>query len=147
MAVVNEFKKFALKGNMIDMAVGIVIGGAFSTVISSIVADIITPPLALLTEKVDFESLGWTLREASEGVGGAESVEAVRINVGSFLNSLISFLIIAVAIFLVIKLMNRLREQFEAEPDTPDPTTKKCAACKMEIPIDAIRCGHCTSTI
>ena len=147
MTVVNEFKKFALKGNMIDMAVGIVIGGAFSTVIQSIVADIITPPLALFTERVDFASLGWTLREASVGADGATTVEAVRIDVGSFLNSMISFLIIAVALFLVIRLMNRVREQFEAEPDTPDPTTKKCAACKMVVPLDATRCGHCTSAI
>ena len=140
MVILKEFKEFALKGNMIDMAVGIVIGAAFGTVIKSLVADVVTPPLGLLTEKVDFKNMGPVLREATE------SAEEVRINFGSFLNELISFLIIAVTIFIVIKIMNRVRAQFESE-ETPEPTTKKCHACKMEIPIDATRCGHCTSEV
>ncbi len=141
MGMLKEFKEFALKGNMIDMAVGIVIGAAFSTVIKSLVSDVITPPLGLLTEKVDFENMGPVLREAGEGS------EEVRINFGAFLNELISFLIVAIAIFLVIKIMNRVRAQFEADAETPSPTTKKCDECKMEIPIDATRCGHCTSQL
>ena len=141
MGMVKEFKEFALKGNMIDMAVGIVIGAAFSTVIKSLVADVITPPLGLLTEKVDFKNMGPVLREK---VGEAEEV---RINFGSFINELISFLIVALAIFMVIKLMNRVRAQFETEDEEAAPTTKKCDACKMEIPIDATRCGHCTSEV
>jgi large conductance mechanosensitive channel len=141
MGLVQEFKKFALKGNMIDMAVGIVIGAAFGTVIKSLVSDVITPPLGLLTEKVDFENMGIVLREK---VG---ETEEIRINFGSFLNELISFLIIALAIFMVIKVMNRVRAQFETEDEAAAPTTKKCDACKMEIPIDATRCGHCTSEV
>ena len=141
MGIVKEFKTFAVKGNMIDMAVGLVIGAAFGTVIKSLVADVITPPLGLLTEKVDFKNMGPVLREKS---GQAEEV---RINFGSFLNELISFLIVAVAIFMVIKLMNRIREQFDTDDDEAAPTVKKCDACKMEIPIDATRCGHCTSQV
>jgi len=141
MGMLKEFKEFALKGNMIDMAVGIVIGAAFGTVIKSLVADVITPPLGLLTEKVDFENMGPVLREATD------STEAVRINFGSFLNELISFLIVAMAIFVVIKIMNRVRAQFESEEPAAEAKTKKCNACKMEIPIDATRCGHCTSDV
>ena len=141
MGVVKEFKEFALKGNMIDMAVGIVIGAAFGTVIKSLVADVITPPLGLLTEKVDFKNMGPVLREK------AGESEEVRINIGSFLNELISFLIVAVAIFVLVKAINRVRAQFESEDEQAAPTTKKCDACKMEIPIDATRCGHCTSEI
>ncbi len=147
MGLLQEFKKFALKGNMIDMAVGIVIGGAFSTVISSLVKDVITPPLGLLTEKVDFQSWTFTLRRGVEASGDVEAVAPVTINVGSFVNALLSFLIVAATIFVVIKLMNRIREQFEADETTPAPTTKKCEHCKMEIPVDATKCGHCTSSL
>ena len=141
MGMIKEFKEFALKGNMIDMAVGIVIGGAFGTVIKSIVADIVTPPLGLLTEKVDFANMGYVLREKAEGVS------EIKIGFGAFLNNLIAFLIVAAAIFVVIKIMNRVREQFEAEEPEADPTTKPCGECKMEIPIKATRCGHCTSQV
>ncbi len=143
MGMIKEFKEFALKGNMVDMAVGIVIGGAFGTVVKSIVADVITPPLGLLTEKVDFQTMGLVLREANE----AEGISEVKIAYGSLLNNLISFLIVAFCVFLMIKVMNRVREQFEKEEVKADPTTKKCDACKMEIPIDATKCGHCTSPV
>jgi len=143
MGMLKEFKEFALKGNMIDMAVGIVIGGAFGTVIKSLVADVITPPLGLLTEKVDFQSIAWTLREASE----ADGIAAITINVGGFLNAMISFFLVAMAIFIVIKAMNRVREQFEKSEETIAPTTKKCDACKLEIPVDATKCGHCCSVL
>ncbi len=141
MGMIKEFREFALKGNMIDMAVGIVIGGAFGTVIKSLVADVITPPLGMLTENVKFEDLGYALR------GEMGDPNAVVIKYGSFINAIVSFLIIAIAIFIVIKIMNRVREQFEAGAESPAPTTKKCAACKMEIPIDATKCGHCTSSV
>ena len=143
MGMIKEFKEFALKGNMVDMAVGIVIGGAFATVVKSIVADVITPPLGLLTEKVDFQTMGLVLREANE----AEGISEVKIAYGSLLNNLISFLIVAFCVFLMIKVMNRVREQFEKEEEKAGPTTKKCDACKMEIPIDATKCGHCTSPV
>lgn len=143
MSISKEFKEFALKGNMIDMAVGIVIGAAFSTVVNSLVSNIITPPLGLLTQHVDFESMGLVLREANP----ATNTEAVAIGYGAFLNAIISFLIMAVAIFLVIKMMNRIREQFERSEQTPSPTTKTCEYCKMDVPIGAARCGHCTSEL
>ncbi|QDS93625.1 Large-conductance mechanosensitive channel [Roseimaritima multifibrata] len=143
MGLLKEFKEFALKGNMIDMAVGIVIGGAFGSVITSLVKDVITPPLGLLTEKVDFNSWVYTLRAADE----ANEISAVVLNIGAFINAMISFLIVAVAIFIVIKIMNRVRTQFEGDTETPSPTTQKCPACKMEIPIGATRCGHCTSDV
>jgi large conductance mechanosensitive channel len=111
MEALKEFKKFALKGNMIDMAIGIVIGAAFGTVIKSLVADVITPPLGLLTEQVRFKNLGPVLRKASEGT------EEVRINFGSFLNELVSFLIVAVAIFLVVKAINQAKEAFDMDQE------------------------------
>lgn len=143
MSIIKEFKEFALKGNMIDLAVGLVIGAAFGAVVQSLVKDIITPPLGLLTETVDFENMGVVLRNADPAAGVSE----VKLAIGSFLNAMISFMIVAVAIFLVIKGMNRVREQFEASEATPSPTTKSCDYCKMEVPIASTRCGHCTSQI
>jgi len=143
MSIVKEFKEFAMKGNMIDMAVGIVIGAAFGAVVQSLVKDLITPPLGLLTAKVDFTKMGVVLREADEAAGVSE----VRIAYGSFLNSLLSFLIIAIAIFLVIRGINRLRRQFDEQEDSVAPTTKKCDHCRLEIPLDATKCGHCTADL
>jgi large conductance mechanosensitive channel len=102
---------------------------------------IITPPLGMLTDSIKFEDFGYTLR------GEAGDPNAVVIRYGMFINAIISFLIVAVAIFVVIKAMNRIRQQFEAGEATPAPTTKKCHACKMEIPIVATKCGHCTSDL
>lgn len=140
MGMIKEFKEFALKGNMIDMAVGIVIGGAFATVVKSLVSDIVTPPLGLLTENLNFEKMGIPLR----GEVGEDG--AVVIGYGAFLNNMISFLIVAVAIFIVVKIMNNVRKRFEEEKEA-DPTTKKCDFCIMEIPVEATRCGHCTSEL
>lgn len=139
MGLVKEFKEFALKGNMIDMAVGIIIGGAFGTVIKSLVDNVMMPPIGYLTGKVDFATLSTKLP-----VDGGEPVE---IKYGMFVNSIISLLIVAFALFLVVKMMNRVRQQFEKEAETPSPTTKSCGECMMEIPIAAKRCGHCTSPV
>lgn len=141
MGVIQEFKEFALKGNMVDMAVGIVIGGAFGTVVKSLVDDVITPPLGMLTENIRFEQLGYPLR------GELGDPDAVVIKYGLFINAMISFLLVALAIFMVVKIMNRVREEFEQAEETPAPTTKKCDQCKLEIPLDALRCGHCTSVV
>lgn len=146
MGMITEFKQFALKGNMIDMAVGIVIGGAFTSLINSLVRDVMTPPLGLLTEKVSFDEMAIPLRSGTVAADGTET-GAVAINVGAFINACISFLIVAAALFLVIKAMNRVRQQFEATDETPSPTTKTCPECRMEIPINATRCGHCTSAL
>lgn len=114
MSMLSEFKEFAVKGNMIDMAVGIVIGGAFGTIVTSLVQDVIMPPFGLLLNKVDFSQLRWVLQPAEDG-GAAE----VAINYGSFINNIISFLIVAWAIFIVIKFINRLKREEEAPAEAP----------------------------
>lgn len=137
MSILKEFKEFAIRGNMIDMAIGIVIGGAFGTVVKSLVDNILMPPIGYLTGGADFADLSLNLPVPGD--------EPVQIQFGLFINSLISLLIIAVALFMVVKLMNRIRRQFEASGETPSPTTKACPECLMEIPLNARRCGHCTS--
>ncbi|WP_203329136.1 large-conductance mechanosensitive channel protein MscL [Candidatus Laterigemmans baculatus] len=139
MSMLKEFREFALRGNMIDMAIGIVIGTAFGAVVKSMVDNILMPPIGYLTGGADFSELAVNLPVPGD--------EPVAIQYGLFINSLISLLIIAAALFLVVKLMNRIRRQFEASPETPSPTTKTCPECQMEIPIKARRCGHCTSVL
>ena len=139
MGLMKEFKEFALKGNMVDMAIGIVIGTAFSGMIKSLVDNIFMPPIGYLTGKVDFSKLS-----AKLPVPGSDPVE---IKYGLFVNSLISLLIVAAALFVVVKMMNRVRQAMERGEETPSPTTKSCPECMMEIPIKAKRCGHCTSPV
>ena len=143
----KEFKEFAMKGNMVDMAVGIVVGAAFGTIISSLVADMIMPPIGLLLGNVDFANLFILLKEGKvPGPYGslaiAKAVGAVTLNYGVFINTIISFLIIAFSVFLIVRNINKLRRQEE----TPDavPTTKECPYCLSVIPIKATRCAHCT---
>ncbi len=137
MGMLKEFKDFAMKGNVIDMAVGIIIGAAFGKIVSSLVADVIMPPIGLALGNVDFSSLAWTLR-AQHG-----DVPAVMIRYGVFINTVIDFLIVAFAIFMVIKQLNRLKR-----PEAPPaPSTKDCPRCLMSIPIKATRCGHCAAEI
>lgn len=139
MGMLKEFKEFAIKGNAIDMAVGIVIGAAFGKIVSSLVADIITPPLGLLLGKMDFSDFVIPLQQATE------NTPAVTINLGLFINAILDFVIVAFAIFMVIKQLNRLK----SPPPAPAPaaTTKQCPYCLMEIPLQATRCGHCTSEL
>lgn len=137
MGMVKEFKEFAVKGNVVDMAVGIIIGGAFGKVVSSLVKDIVMPPVGMLLSGVDFTKIVWTLQEA------AGETPAVTINIGQFINTVLDFLIVAAAIFIVIKQINRLKKA----PPPADPTTKNCPQCLMSIPIKATRCGHCTSEL
>lgn len=137
--MVKEFKEFILKGNMIDMAVGIVIGGAFGTVIKSLVDDVIMPPIGYLMGKVDFSAMSAKL-PVPDG-------EPVEIKYGLFINAIIGLVIVGFALFMVVKMMNRLRQQFEGAKETVSPTTKSCGECMMEIPIAAKRCGHCTSPV
>jgi large conductance mechanosensitive channel len=143
----KEFKEFAMKGNMVDMAVGIIIGAAFGTIISSLVADIIMPPIGLLLGNVDFANLFILLKEGKvPGPYGslaiAKAAGAVTLNYGVFINTIVSFLIIAFSIFLIILNINKLRRQEEAQPAVP--TTKECPYCLSVIPIKATRCAHCT---
>jgi large conductance mechanosensitive channel len=146
----KEFKEFAMKGNVVDMAVGIIIGAAFGTIIKSLVADVIMPPIGLLLGDVDFANLFLIIKQASvDGtfatVAEAQKAGAVTINYGMFINTIISFLIVAFAIFLVIKNLNALKREEEAPPE--EPTTKECPHCFSEIPIKATRCGFCTSEL
>lgn len=146
----KEFKEFAVKGNVVDMAVGIIIGGAFGTIVKSLVDDIIMPPIGLALGKIDFANLFILLQEGPKAAGPYASVAAARetgavtINYGLFINSVISFAIVAFAVFLIIRAINRLKRQQEA---APPPATKECPYCTSAIPEKARRCPHCTSEL
>jgi large conductance mechanosensitive channel len=137
MQVLKEFRDFAVRGNVVDMAVGIIIGGAFGRIVTSLVNDIIMPPIGYALGNVDFSELAIVLREATD------ETPAVTIGYGLFLNTLINFLIVAFAIFLVIKQLNRLKKQ----PPPAPPSTRPCPFCQSDIAIKAVRCPHCTSQI
>jgi len=146
----KEFKEFAMRGSVVDMAVGIIIGAAFGTIIKSLVADIIMPPIGLLLGNVDFSNLFVVIKQGSVSgtfatVAEAQKAGAVTINYGLFINTIISFLIVAFAIFLVIRSLNKLKREKETPPE--EPTTKECPHCFLEIPIKATRCGFCTSEL
>jgi large conductance mechanosensitive channel len=132
--MLKEFKEFAMRGNVVDMAVGIVIGAAFGTIVKSFVDDLLMPPIGLLLGGVDFSNLF-----------DAQAAGAVTINYGLFVNTVISFLIVAFAVFMVVKAMNAIKRQEEAP--AAEPTTKTCEFCQAEIPIKATRCPHCTSQL
>ncbi|HBO46312.1 MAG TPA: large conductance mechanosensitive channel protein MscL [Planctomycetaceae bacterium] len=142
--MLKEFKDFAMRGNVVDMAVGIIIGGAFGKIVSSLVNDVIMPPVGMLLGNADFSKLVITLREATTDAEGA-AVEAVTIGYGAFINTVLDFVIVALCIFLVIKLMNRLKREEKKPAETP--TTKDCPRCFSAIPIPATRCPHCTSEL
>lgn len=137
--MLKEFKEFAMRGNVVDMAVGIIIGGAFGKIVSSLVNDVIMPPIGYLMGNVDFSNLAITIKEKT-----AEA-EAVTIKYGVFINTVLDFIIVAFAIFMVIKQMNRLKKVEEEQ--VAEPTTKECPKCFSEIPIKATRCPSCTSEI
>ena len=148
--MLKEFKEFAMRGNVVDMAVGIIIGAAFGTIVNSVVADIIMPPIGLLLGNIDFSNLFLVLKQGKvpgpyESLAAAKTAGAVSINYGFFINTVISFLIVAFAVFLLIRGINQLKRQ-EAVPP-PVPTTKECPYCLSTIPIKATRCGHCTSEL
>jgi large conductance mechanosensitive channel len=137
MGMVKEFRDFAMKGNVVDMAVGIIIGVAFGKIVSSLVGDVIMPPIGFLLGNVDFSSLAFTLKEATE------STPAITIKYGLFINTIIDFVIVAFVIFMVIKLMNRLKKPAPAAATT----IKDCPHCLMSVPLKATKCGHCTSEL
>ncbi len=146
----KEFRDFAMRGNVIDMAVGIIIGAAFGTIIASLVADIIMPPIGLLLGNVDFANLFVLLKAGDPGrpyaaLADAQAAGAVTINYGVFINAIISFLIVAFAMFLLVRYMNRLKKEEEAPP--AEPTTKECPFCFSTIAIKATRCAHCTAEL
>jgi len=143
--MIIEFKEFIQRGNVIDLAVGVILGTAFGKIISSLVNDIIMPPIGLLLGNVDFSNLFATLSgDTYKTLQEAQNAGAVTINYGVFLNNVVEFLIIAFTIFLVIRQVNRLSK---AKPAPAEPTTKLCPHCCTEIPIQASRCPHCTSNL
>jgi large conductance mechanosensitive channel len=144
----KEFKEFALKGNVIDMAVGIIIGAAFSTVVKTLVDEIIMPPLGMITGKVDFSDKFLLLRDGAKPgpyptLAEAKQSGAVLIGYGQLLNAVISFLMVALALFFLVRWINKLRRS-GAEPP---PNAKNCPYCKSSIDIAAVRCAHCTSNL
>ncbi|HWC06773.1 MAG TPA: large-conductance mechanosensitive channel protein MscL [Gemmatimonadota bacterium] len=143
----KEFKEFALKGSVLDMAIGIIIGAAFAPIVKSLVDDIIMPPIGLLLGGVDFTNLFAVVREGSPGgpystLEAAKAASAVTVNYGVFVNTVITFLIISFAIFLMVKMINRWRAE---EP--PEATTRECPQCLSTIPLRARRCANCTMEV
>lgn len=138
MEILKEFKEFAVRGNVVDMAVGIIIGSAFGKIVSSLVQDVIMPPIGLIMGDVDFSNLVLTLREKTEGA------EAITLKYGVFVNTIVDFTIVAFAIFMLIRQINRLKKQ---EVSTAEPTTRECPQCCSIIPLKAVRCPNCTSKI
>ena len=148
--MLNEFKKFVMRGNVLDMAVGIIIGGAFTKIVNSMVADVMMPPLGLLIGKVDFSNWFVVIKQGTTAgpyttIAEAQAAGATTMNLGMFLNAIISFIIVAFCIFLLIKAINKLNSPKEQAPI--QVSTKKCPYCCSDIALEATRCPHCTSEI
>jgi large conductance mechanosensitive channel len=146
----KEFKEFALRGNVVDMAVGIIIGAAFGTIVNSLVKDVLMPPIGLVLGGLDFANFFILLKAGSSAgpyasLPDAQAAGAVTINYGVFINAVVSFLIVAFVLFLLIRSINRMKREKEAPP--AEPTTKECLYCLSAIPIKATRCPHCTSEL
>jgi len=145
--VLKEFKEFAMRGNVLDMAVGIIIGAAFGKIVTSFVEDVIMPPIGKLLGHVDFSDLFLVLGETTKNYGtvaAAKAAGVVTLNYGLFLNTIINFLIIAFAVFFLVRQVNRWTKK---PAPAAAPTTKECPQCAMTIPIAAKRCGHCTAQL
>jgi large conductance mechanosensitive channel len=143
----KEFKEFAMRGNVVDMAVGIIIGVAFGAIVQSVVNDVIMPPIGLLLGSVDFSNLFIVLKEGATAgpyasLAAAQEAGAVTMNIGVFFNTVINFLIVAFAVFFLVRSINRLQRQEKEEP-----TTKECPYCFSTISIKATRCAHCTAEL
>ncbi len=145
--MLNEFKSFIAKGNVMDLAVGVIIGGAFGKIVSSLVSDMLMPLIGLVMGKVSFANLFLSLDGNSyKTIEAAKAAGAATLNYGLFLQALIDFLIIAAAVFLIVKALNKVQKP--AAPAPPAPvTTKKCQYCYSEIPLEATKCAHCTSQL
>jgi large conductance mechanosensitive channel len=145
--MLKEFKAFVMRGNVIDLAVGVIIGGAFGKIVSSLVSDIIMPPVGLLLGKVDFSSLFINLSgKQYASLADAKAAGAATINYGAFLNNVVDFVVVALVIFLLIRQVNRLQAKSAPAPVGP-PTTKECPYCFSTISIKAVRCPNCTSEL
>ena len=150
MGLAKDFKTFAMRGNVVDMAVGIIIGGAFGTIVKSLVDDVLMPPIGLLIGNVDFSNLFVVVKGGDPSgpyatLAAAKDAGAVAIAYGQFINAVVSFLIVAFAVFILVRAMVQLQRKEEAPPAAP--TTKDCPYCFTGIPIKAVRCPHCTSEL
>ncbi|NTU58453.1 MAG: large conductance mechanosensitive channel protein MscL [Chlorobiaceae bacterium] len=151
--MLKEFKEFALKGNVVDMAVGIIIGGGFGALVNSLVTDMLMPPLGLLLKGVDFSNLFFVLRDGAQpgpylALAEAKRAGAVTLNYGLFFNAVIGFLIMAFAVYLLVRAVNRLRTpKASAAPASAPVTTKECPFCCSTVPLKAVRCPNCTSQL
>jgi large conductance mechanosensitive channel len=149
--MLKEFKEFAMRGNVVDMAVGIIIGAAFGLITKSLVNDVLMPPIGLLLGDVDFANLFVVIKDGAAAAAPYASLElakeagAVTINYGVLINTIINFVIVAFAVFMLIRGLNRLKREEEAPPE--EPTTKDCPKCLSSIPIAATRCAHCTAEL
>jgi large conductance mechanosensitive channel len=142
----KEFKEFAMRGNVIDLAVGVIIGAAFGKIVSSLVDDIIMPPIGLALHGVDFSNFYIALKGSHlPSLVEAKQAGAVTLNYGLFLNTVINFLIVAFCVFLLVQQVNRWTRK--PQPAVAEPTTKECPQCTMTIPIRAKKCPHCTAQI
>ena len=150
-SIMKEFREFVLRGNVIDMAVGIIIGASFGKIVSSLVNDVLMPPLGLLLGKVNFSNIYINLSQKSfESLSAAKAAGVPTINIGLFLNNVFDFTIVAFALFFTIKQINILRnkkKKDEAKPKEVVPTKKQCVYCFFEIPVEAVKCGHCGSEL
>ncbi len=148
MGIVSEFKEFAMKGNVVDLAVGVIIGGAFGKIVDSLVKDIVMPMVGRLLGGVDFKHLYLNLGEKTfDTLEAAEKAGAPILKYGAFINTVVDFIIIAFAIFMAIKVMNRLKRAEAAAPAPAEPTTRECPHCLSTIPLKATRCAHCTAQL
>lgn len=152
MGLLDEFKAFAVKGNVLDLAVGVVIGGAFGTIVKSLVDDVLMPPIGLLVGNVDFSNLFVVLKDGAKQAGpylslsAAKTAGAVTLNLGLFINALVSFTIVAFAVFMLLKGVSRLKRE-EAATTATTPASKTCPHCMSEVHLQASRCPHCTSPL
>lgn len=153
MGMLSEFKEFAMRGNVVDMAVGIIIGGAFGTIANSLVNDVLMPPIGLLVQGVDFQELFVVIKEGATApapyatLAAAQEAGAVTINYGAFINRVISFIIVAFAVFMLVRGINRMKRQQDKGAAPAAPETKSCPYCISTIPIKATRCPNCTSEL
>ncbi len=138
MNILKEFKQFAMRGNVVDMAVGVVIGGAFGKIVTSLLNDVLMPPLGLLTGGMDFTDLSLTLK------AGVDGSKPVTLNYGAFITVVVDFILVAIAVFSMVKLMNSLKK---ADAPPPAPSVKECPHCLLSVPLAAKKCGHCTSVL
>lgn len=150
MGMIKEFREFAIKGNVIDMAVGIIIGAAFGPIVGSLVGDVIMPPIGLLLGNVDFSNLFVILKDGAiagpyVSVAAAKAAGAVTVNYGTFINTIINFVIVAFAVFMMIRVMNKMKREQPAPAAAP--TTKECPHCFSTVHIKAVRCPNCTSSL